>query len=168
MAVRPCPGGTCREFVALAAALLLAAGAGGCRKPEAPPPRPPPLVTVAPAIARDVPVYLDEIGSCTAREVVSILPQASGRIIERHFVDGADVKKGERLFTIDPRPYQAALDQAREAAAKAGVTDLMQPQANSAAIATPPTPGKKSSSRWTRSDSAARERQTTWAARGRG
>ena len=59
---------------------------------------------------RDVPLYLEEIGKCVAREVVSIEPQVSGRITAIHFVDGADVKTGDRLFTIDPRPYQAQLD----------------------------------------------------------
>jgi multidrug efflux system membrane fusion protein len=44
-----------------------------------------------------------------ARELVSIQPQVSGRITAIHFVDGADVQVGDRLFTIDPRPYQALL-----------------------------------------------------------
>src|SRR5690349_7973514 len=72
--------------------------------------RPPAPVTVAAAVARDVPVYIDEVGKCVAREVVSIAPQVSGRVTELHFQDGADVKEGQLLFTIDPRPYQAALD----------------------------------------------------------
>jgi multidrug efflux system membrane fusion protein len=74
---------------------------------------PPPLVTVATAVARDVPVYLDEIGRNGAFESVTVTPQIAGRIVERHFVDGADLKKDELLFTIDPRPYQAALDSAQ-------------------------------------------------------
>ncbi len=79
-------------------------------------------MTVAAAVAQDVPVYLDEVGKCVAREVVSIQPQVSGRITELHFKDGADVKKGDLLFTIDPRPYEAQLhaaqaDLARSAAA---------------------------------------------------
>jgi multidrug efflux system membrane fusion protein len=65
-----------------------------------------------------VPLYLDEIGACTAVEVVAIQPQASGQITKIHFEDGADLKKGDRLFTIDPRPYQAALDQAQAALAQ--------------------------------------------------
>jgi len=39
--------------------------------------------------------------------------EVSGRIIERHFEDGADVKKGQLLFTIDPRPFQVQLSQAQ-------------------------------------------------------
>jgi multidrug efflux system membrane fusion protein len=65
-----------------------------------------------------VPVSLDEIGSCTAYESVSIRPQASGQITEINFTDGADLKKGELLFTIDPRPYEAALKQAQASLAK--------------------------------------------------
>jgi multidrug efflux system membrane fusion protein len=58
-----------------------------------------------------VPVYLDEVGKCVAREVVSVLPQVSGAITQIHFVDGANVKKGQMLFTIDPRPFEASLQQ---------------------------------------------------------
>ncbi len=91
----------------IAALLALAAG---CHKEEGPPPqRPPSKVIVARAIAEDAPLYLDEIGRCTARERVSIQPQVSGRITQIHFTDGADVKAGDPLFTIDPRPYQAHL-----------------------------------------------------------
>jgi multidrug efflux system membrane fusion protein len=80
--------------------------------------RPPAPVTVAAAIQRDVPVYLDEIGKCVAREVVSVQPQVSGRITGIHFTDGADVKVGDALFTIDPRPFQAELDRAQANLAK--------------------------------------------------
>jgi multidrug efflux system membrane fusion protein len=74
--------------------------------------RPPAPVSVATAVARDVPIYLDEIGKVVAREVVSIQPQVSGRIDRIHFTDGADVKAGQVLFTIDPRPFQAQLNSA--------------------------------------------------------
>jgi multidrug efflux system membrane fusion protein len=70
-------------------------------------------VLVAKVITKDVPIYLDEIGTCAAYETVQVQAQVSGQIIARHFQDGADVKKGDLLFTIDPRPYQAALEQAQ-------------------------------------------------------
>ena len=54
-----------------------------------------------------------------AREVVSIQPQVSGRITQIHFTDGANVKIGDLLFTIDPRPYQAQLNQAEANVAQA-------------------------------------------------
>ena len=74
--------------------------------------RPPASVTVAAAVQRDAPVYIDTVGKTVAREVVSILPQVSGQITKIHFVDGAEVKKGDMLFTIDPRPYRAQLESA--------------------------------------------------------
>ena len=94
----------------LAGTLLVLAGCGQGDEKAAPPPRP---VSVAKVITQDVPLYLDEIGTCAAYESVQVQAQVSGQIIERHFQDGADVKKGELLFTIDPRPYQAVLDAAK-------------------------------------------------------
>src|SRR5437773_3213773 len=74
-------------------------------------------VLVAKVATKDVPLYLDEIGTCAAYETVQLQAQVSGQIIARHFQDGSDVKKGDPLFTIDPRPYQATLDQAKAQAA---------------------------------------------------
>lgn len=75
--------------------------------------RPPAPVSVTAAVAEDVPTYLDAIGKTVAREVVAIQPQVSGRITKIHFTDGADVKKGQMLFTIDTRPFEANLRQAQ-------------------------------------------------------
>ena len=83
-------------------------------KAAQPAPRP---ASVAKVITKDVPVYLDEIGTCSAYETVQVPAQVSGVIIGRHFQDGSDVKKGDLLFTIDPRPFQAVLDQAKAQAA---------------------------------------------------
>src|SRR6266581_6355011 len=85
-------------------------------KATQPPPRP---VVVAQVTTKDVPLYLDEIGTCAAYETVQVQAQVSGQIIARNFQDGADVKKGDLLFTIDPRPYQAALEQAQGQLAQA-------------------------------------------------
>jgi membrane fusion protein, multidrug efflux system len=74
--------------------------------------RPPAPVSVTAAVAQDVPTYLDAIGKTVAREVVSVQPQVSGRITKIHFVDGANVKKGDMLFTIDTRPFEANVKQA--------------------------------------------------------
>jgi membrane fusion protein, multidrug efflux system len=79
-------------------------------KPAQAPVRP---VIVAKVITKDVPLYLDEIGTCAAYETVLVQAQINGVIITRNFQDGSDVKKGDLLFTIDPRPFQAALDQAK-------------------------------------------------------
>ena len=87
----------------LAIAIFLAA----CKKPTPALVRPPRPVIAAPATARDVPLYIDEIGRCVAFEFVTIRPQVSGLVTEVLFADGAEVKKGDKLFTIDPRPFQA-------------------------------------------------------------
>ena len=98
---------------ALLASLFIAAGCGAPPAPSGPPPeRPPAPVSATKAVARDVPVYLDEIGRCVARETVSVKSQVAGQITTVHFVDGASVAVGDRLFSIDPRPFQAALDTA--------------------------------------------------------
>jgi multidrug efflux system membrane fusion protein len=81
--------------------------------------RPPAPVTVATAVARDVPIYIEAVGKIVPREVVDIQPQVSGRITKVHVADGADVKAGEVLFTIDPRPFQAQLNQAEANVAQA-------------------------------------------------
>jgi multidrug efflux system membrane fusion protein len=112
---------------ALGLALFLPAlFAGACQK-KGPPSfeRPPAPVSVAKAVARDVPIYLDEVGKCVAREVVSVQPQVGGRIAEIRFEDGADLKKGDLLFTIDAEPYRAAVASAEANVARAkAVLDL--------------------------------------------
>jgi multidrug efflux system membrane fusion protein len=74
---------------------------------------PAPLVSVVQAGAHDVPKYLDEIGKNGAYESVNVTPQVGGRIVERHFQDGENLRKGQLLFVIDPRPYKAQLDSAQ-------------------------------------------------------
>jgi multidrug efflux system membrane fusion protein len=80
---------------------------------QAAPAMPAPLVTVVKASTKDVPQYLDEIGRNTAFESVTVTPQVGGRIVERNFQDGENLKKGQLLFVIDPRPYKAQLDAAQ-------------------------------------------------------
>jgi len=80
------------------------------KQTQPPGPRP---VTTAKVITQDVPLYLDEIGSTAAYETVQIQAQVSGQIVSREFKDGADVKKGDLLFLIDPKPYEAALASAQ-------------------------------------------------------
>lgn len=84
-----------------------------------PPPRP---VAVAKVITRDVPLYLDEIGTCAAAETVQVQAQVTGQIISRDFEDGADVRKGDVLFRIEPRPFEATLASAQADAALAHAT----------------------------------------------
>jgi multidrug efflux system membrane fusion protein len=80
---------------------------------------PAPLVSVVKATAQDVPRYLDEIGRNAAFESVTVTPQVGGRIVERDFQDGENLKKGQLLFVVDPRPYKAQFDSAQAALAQA-------------------------------------------------
>jgi membrane fusion protein, multidrug efflux system len=99
-------------FALLAVLVLFRSFQRGVPSPKGaqPPARP---VSVAKVVTKDVPLYLDEIGTCAAYETVQVQAQVSGQILTRDFQDGADVKKGDLLFTIDPRPFQATLDQAK-------------------------------------------------------
>jgi membrane fusion protein, multidrug efflux system len=121
-----------RRATALALPGLVALLLASCDR-KAPPAveRPPAPVSVATAIARDTPIYLDEVGKCVAPEVVSVQPQVSGRITKIHFADGVDLKLGDLLFTIDPRPLQAAVQQGEANAAR----DQAQVQHAQAALA---------------------------------
>jgi multidrug efflux system membrane fusion protein len=103
-------------FFALSICLLVAVGCQ--KKSQLEIQRPPAPVAVASAVTQDVPIYLDAIGKTVAREVVSIQPQVSGRVTKIHFSDGADVKTGDPLFTIDPQPFEVSLQQARSNLAK--------------------------------------------------
>lgn len=101
--------------------LLLTFAASSCSRTQvqAAPAMPAPLVTLANATAHDVPRYLDEIGRNGAFESVIVTPQVGGRITERHFQDGENLKKGQILFVIDPRPFKAQLDSAQATLAQA-------------------------------------------------
>jgi membrane fusion protein, multidrug efflux system len=74
---------------------------------------PPPPVTVAKPLVKDVVEYDDFIGRFDAVDQVDIRARVSGYVDKIQFVDGAIVKAGDLLFTIDQRPYQAALDEAQ-------------------------------------------------------
>lgn len=91
--------------------------------------RPPAPVVVSTAVSQDVSNYMDALGKIVARETVSIQPQVSGRITKIHFTDGANVRKGALLFTIDPRPFEANLKQAQANLAK-DVAAKKQAEAN--------------------------------------
>ena len=69
-------------------------------------------VLVVTAIQKAVPVQLRAVGNVEPFTTVSIKSQVTGVLIQAHFKEGQDVKKGQQLFTIDPRPFEAALRQA--------------------------------------------------------
>ena len=99
-----------RRWRGTAAALGLLAAAG-CSKPAAPPAPPPPDVTVSRPVAKKIIEHNEYTGRMAAIQNVSVRPRVSGYITEIPFKEGAIVKKDDLLFVIDPRPYQAALDQ---------------------------------------------------------
>jgi multidrug efflux system membrane fusion protein len=97
--------------------LLCAALLGACSdsgdpaRAKAAPKAPAVSVTVATVTGRDVPVQIRAIGNVQASSTVSVLSQIGGEIFKIHFKEGQEVRSGDLLFTIDPRPYQAALQQ---------------------------------------------------------
>jgi membrane fusion protein, multidrug efflux system len=70
-------------------------------------------VLAALAISRDVPVEIQNIGQVQAYSLVAVRPQITGPIMRVHFQEGQEVKAGDLLFTIDPRPWEAAVNQAQ-------------------------------------------------------
>lgn len=75
-------------------------------------------VTVAQSYGTNVMRYIDTIGSCVSPAKITVIPQVSGQIIKIHFVQGQEVNAGDLLYTIDPRPYQAAFNNAVATMAK--------------------------------------------------
>ncbi|MCU1263232.1 MAG: efflux transporter, family, subunit, partial [Bryobacterales bacterium] len=86
-------------------------------------------VTVTTVARRDVPVELQVIGNVESYSVISVKSQVGGELTKVYFQEGDYVKKGDRLFTIDPRTFQAQVHQA-EAALARSVAQLSQAQAN--------------------------------------
>ena len=82
----------------------------GCK--EKPPPKPLLQVRVVTVTPRDVPIYQQWIGTLDGYPNAQIRAQVSGYLIRQDYAEGGAVKKGDLLFEIDPRPFQAALDQA--------------------------------------------------------
>ena len=97
--------------------LLLSLGACSAKK-EPPKAKPPSPVTVAISVQKDMPVQIRAIGNVEPYNTVSIKAQINGQIYRVHFREGQDVRKGDLLFTIDPRPFEAALKQAEAALVK--------------------------------------------------
>ncbi|HYP81044.1 MAG TPA: efflux RND transporter periplasmic adaptor subunit [Steroidobacteraceae bacterium] len=104
-----------RILSASLAVMLLVA----CRKapPSAPPP--PPAVSVAEVVARDITEWDEYTGRLEAKDTVEIRPQVSGVLQRVAFIEGKEVKKGDLLFQLDPRPFQAELDRAQAEAERA-------------------------------------------------
>jgi RND family efflux transporter MFP subunit len=99
--------------------LLLNAFGCGDGKVRAAAPPPPPAVEVAPVIQKDVPVQGQWVGTLDGYVNAQIQPQVTGYLIRQDYREGGLVKKDQLLFEIDPRPFQAVLDQAKGQLAQA-------------------------------------------------
>src|SRR5579872_3814164 len=103
--------------VLVAVLLFFATGSGA--KPTTPHSTPAPTVEVASVQQKDVPVYGEWIGTLAGQVNANVKAQVSGYLLSQNYKEGSYVKKGELLFEIDPRPLQAALDQAKGQLAQA-------------------------------------------------
>ncbi len=98
---------------------LLLAMIFGCDRQEAEPTAIPPEVLVAEVIQKDVPIYGEWVGTTVGYVDAQIRARIQGYLLSRHYTEGSVVKANDLLFKIDPRPYQAALDQAKAELARA-------------------------------------------------
>jgi len=102
--------------------LLLVIVLAACQQEQQPFQPPPPEVTTASPLVKDIIEWDEYTGRLQAVEEVDIRARVSGYMESVHFKDGAIVKKGDLLFVIDPRPYQAVLDQSEAELTRARIT----------------------------------------------
>ena len=102
----------------LVACFLLAVGVACSKKTEAPPP-PPPEVQVAEVVQKDVPIYVELVGSTLGSEDVEIRARVEGYLVAIDFREGSFVRKGQPLYKIDPEPFRVAVDEAKASLATA-------------------------------------------------
>lgn len=114
-------------FLALAA---LVAGCGDRATAQKGQPAPPAVpVVVAEVVQRSVPLQVTAVGNVQAYTTVAVKSQVAGEILDVHFSEGRHVKRGDPLFTIDPRPFETALRQV-EAALAQRQAEVAQARAN--------------------------------------
>jgi membrane fusion protein (multidrug efflux system) len=95
------------------ALLTTVAALSGCGKKQPAPAAQPPEVSVATVQRASVPVTIDLPGRTNAYFVAQVRARVDGIVLKRNFKEGSDVKAGQRLYQIDPAPYQAVLDSAQ-------------------------------------------------------
>ncbi len=100
------------------AAVVACLVTGACGRQNQEGARPPVPVTAARVQVQTVPIRIDAIGHAVSPAVVTLRSRVDGQIVDVFFREGQDVRQGDKLFQIDPRPFQAALAQARAARAR--------------------------------------------------
>jgi RND family efflux transporter MFP subunit len=113
-------------FISLVGLSFLVAA---CSAPRPQPQTPPLVVKVVDVVQKDVPVYGEWIGTLDGMVNAEIRAQVSGYLLSQHYTEGSLVRKGQLLFALDPRPFQAVLDQAKGQLAQANAQEL-QAEAN--------------------------------------
>jgi len=114
------PATPSRRAVRAAALALLVISPSACRRGEAAVPAPPPpTVAVADVLQQDVPLRTEWVATLDGYVNAKIQAQVAGYLVKQDYREGSYVRKGDVLFEIDPRPFQAALDQARGQRAQA-------------------------------------------------
>jgi RND family efflux transporter MFP subunit len=108
-----------RTALAPMLALLVAPSAACQRGEAAPAPSPPPTVQVSDVVQQDVPLRTEWVAALDGCVNAKIQPQVTGYLVKQNYREGTYVKKGDVLFEIDPRPFLAALEQARGQQAQA-------------------------------------------------
>src|SRR5882724_4225768 len=91
---------------------MVAAGAAGCGQSRAAAPPPAPVVKVEPVVEQDVPIASEWVGTLGGYINAQMRARVSGHLVSQNYKEGALVKNGDLLFQVDPRPFQAAADQA--------------------------------------------------------
>jgi multidrug efflux pump subunit AcrA (membrane-fusion protein) len=103
-------------FLLVMLAVLWLCGCSDEKKAATPPP--PPEVMVAEVVQKDVPVYREWVASMDGIVNATILAQVEGYLVKQNYKEGDFVKKGTMLFEIDPRPFQASVEEAKAALAR--------------------------------------------------
>jgi len=116
---RRCAHRPSARILVVAFAALAWLSANGCGKKAGPQAPPPPDVLVTEVVKRDVPVYYDWIGTINGYINAQIRPQVKGYLLTKNYVEGSVVRAGDLLFGIDPREFQAQVDQAKGQLAQA-------------------------------------------------
>jgi len=99
-----------RSFLVAVMLGAIVSGCGDASRAAAPPP--PPLVKVEPVVEQDVPISAEWVGTLVGYVTAQIRARVAGHLISQNYTEGSGIKAGDVMFQVDPRPYQAALDQA--------------------------------------------------------